>query len=337
MGVETAMRIGLSLTSEWQPDEDLAPKLDELVRQARAARESGFASLWVVQHFLSGPNRQFQAMPLLGRLSAETDGMTLGTSILLLPMLSPVLLAEEAAALDWFTGGRFALGVGMGYRDHEFHAFGTKRSERVARFVEYIDVIRKLWTGEPICHEGRFVKLEGQRCGLTPRRPGGIPIWIGANAEASVRRAARIGDGWMSTPALDVPELKRFWSVYEEERQAHGLPATPRFCAREVWLGPDEATAWAQAEAALMAKYRRYMSFGFADAASGAATGAMDFKTFAKDRFIIGDAAHVRDELVRYRDELAVDEFRFRMQWPGIGSEETIEAVRRLGEIVAPL
>ncbi len=332
------MRIGLSLTSEWQPNEDLGPKLDEMLAQVRTARDSGFASIWVVQHFLSGPNQQFQAMPLLGRLAAETRHMTLGTSILLLPMLSPVLLAEEAAALDWFTGGRFALGVGMGYRDHEFHAFGTKRSERVSRFVEYIDVIRTLWTGEPVHYDGRYIKLEGQRCGLTPKQPNGVPIWIGANADSSVKRAARLGDGWMSMPALTVDDLHRLWGIYEAARlEAGKTQPSQRFCARECWVGPDEASAWARAEAAMMVKYRRYMSFGIANVDGGPDAAAANFRDFAKDRFIIGDEAHVRDELIRYRDELKVDEFRFRMQWPGIDNLEMLAAIRRLGKVAATL
>lgn len=332
------MRIGLSLTSEWSAGENLEPKLEQMMEQVRVARDSGFASVWVVQHFLSGPNHQFQAMPLLGRLTAETQHMTLGTSILLLPMLSPVLLAEEVAALDWFTGGRFALGVGMGYRDHEFHAFGQKRSQRVSRFVEYIEVIRKLWTGEPVHHDGKWVKLEGQQCGLVPRQPGGVPIWIGANAEPSVRRAAHIGDGWMSTPALTVEDLRKLWRIYEDERKAAGLTEHHRrYCARECWVGPDEQTAWARAEATMMQKYRRYMSFGFANVEGGADAAAADFRGFAKDRFVIGDAEHVKDELTRYRDDLGVEEFRFRMQWPGIEQDEMLDAIRRLGKIAASL
>lgn len=332
------MKIGLSLTSEWGPDEDLTPKMGHLVEQVRTARDSGFASIWVVQHFLSGPNRQFQAMPLLGRLAAETGEMTLGTSILLLPMLSPVLLAEEAAALDWFTGGRFTLGVGMGYRDHEFHAFGTRRSERVSRFVEYIDVIRKLWTGEPVHHEGRYIKLEGQQVGLVPKQPGGLPIWIGANAEPSVRRAAHIGDGWMSTPALSREDLAHLWSIYEGEREKVGFTSHPRrYCARELWIEADDASAWSTAESALMAKYRRYMSFGFANVEGGPEAAAADFRSFARDRFVIGDEARVRDELVRYRDELGVGEFRFRMQWPGIQQTQVLDAIRRLGRVAADL
>lgn len=329
------MRVGLMLTSEWGPDEDLAPKLDQLVEQVRVARDSGFASIWIVQHFLSGPNRQFQAMPLLGRIAAETGEMTLGTSILLLPMLSPVLLAEEVTALDWFTGGRFVLGVGMGYRDHEFHAFGTRRSERVARFVEHIEVMRKLWTGEPVHHEGRFVRLEGQQVSLVPRQKGGVPIWIGATAEPAVRRAARIGDGWLTAGAMSFDELGHLSNVFEQERREAGRPLDyVRQFSRECWVGPDDASAWAKVEKPIMSKYERYSSFGFGPGGGGK---PLEFREIARDRFVIGDEVRVRDELQRYRDALRVDEFRFRMQWPGIEQAELLDSIRRMGRVAAKL
>jgi len=329
------MRVGLMLTSEWGPDEDLTPKLDQLVEQVRVARDSGFASIWIVQHFLSGPNRQFQAMPLLGRIAAETGEMTLGTSILLLPMLSPVLLAEEVAALDWFTGGRFVLGVGMGYRDHEFHAFGTRRSERVARFVEHIEVMRKLWTGEPVHHRGRFVRLEGQQVSLVPRQKGGVPIWIGATAEPAVRRAARIGDGWLTAGAMSFDELGHLSNVFEQERREAGRPLDyVRQFSRECWVGPDDASAWAKVEKPIMSKYERYSSFGFGPGGGGK---PLEFREIAEDRFVIGDEGRVRDELQRYRDALRVDEFRFRMQWPGIEQADLLDSIRRMGRVAAKL
>ena len=96
---------------------------------------------------------------MLGLLAGIAEGMTLGTAVMLLPMLNPVLLAEEAATIDHLTDGKFILGVGLGYRDHEFQALGIERRSRVPRFREYIEVMRRLWSEERVTFHGKFVPL----------------------------------------------------------------------------------------------------------------------------------------------------------------------------------
>src|SRR4051794_36832691 len=121
---EAEMKIGLFVTLEWEAAQDDGRHLPNMMEQVRAARDAGFSSLWLPQHFVSGPKmRQLATSPMLGLLAGLAEGMTLGTGVLLLPMLNPVLLAEEAATLDHLTDGRFILGVGLGYRAEEFQAF----------------------------------------------------------------------------------------------------------------------------------------------------------------------------------------------------------------------
>ena len=120
------MKIGLYVASQWPPGTDLGPQIGNLADQVRLARRSGFDSLWTAHHLLVAPMQMFQAMPLLARLAAEAEGMIVGPAIFLLPMANPVALAEEVATLDWITGGRFVLAVGMGYRAQEFEAVHAK-------------------------------------------------------------------------------------------------------------------------------------------------------------------------------------------------------------------
>jgi alkanesulfonate monooxygenase SsuD/methylene tetrahydromethanopterin reductase-like flavin-dependent oxidoreductase (luciferase family) len=121
------MKIGMFVTLEWEAANDDGRHLANTLDLVRAARHAGFSSLWLPQHFVGGPKmRQFATTPLLGLLAGLAQGMTLGTAVLLLPMLNPVLLAEEAATLDHLTDGKFVLGVGLGYRDEEFQAFGVE-------------------------------------------------------------------------------------------------------------------------------------------------------------------------------------------------------------------
>ena len=95
------MKLGLFMNTQWRQGADLGPELLNLIEQVRVARASGLASVMVGQHFLSSPVQMFRAMPLLSRLAAEAKGMRLGPGLLLLPLLNPVIVAEETATLDW--------------------------------------------------------------------------------------------------------------------------------------------------------------------------------------------------------------------------------------------
>ena len=156
------MKLGLYMATQWRQGADLGPELANLIEQVRVARASGLASLMVGQHFLSSPLQMFQAMPLLARLAAEAKGMRLGPGLLLLPLLNPVIVAEETATLDWLTDGKAIIGLGLGYRQEEFDSIGVPFKERVPRFVEGVEVIRKLWRDDVVEHRGRFHTLN--RC-----------------------------------------------------------------------------------------------------------------------------------------------------------------------------
>src|SRR5258708_6511475 len=150
------MKLGLYMATQWRQGADLGPELANLIEQVRAARASGLSSLMVGQHFVSSPLQMFQAMPLLARLAAEAQGMRLGPGLLLLPLLNPVVVAEETATLDWLTGGNAIIGLGLGYRQEEFDSIGVPFKERVPRFAEGVEVIRKMWRDDVVEHRGRF-------------------------------------------------------------------------------------------------------------------------------------------------------------------------------------
>ena len=111
------MRFGIGLSVQHLPDDPQAARFAEHVEQVRLARAVGFHSVWASQHYLSDPFTYFQPIPTLARVAADAGEMTLGTGILLLPLLQPVDVAEQLATLDVITGGRLIVGVGLGYRE----------------------------------------------------------------------------------------------------------------------------------------------------------------------------------------------------------------------------
>jgi alkanesulfonate monooxygenase SsuD/methylene tetrahydromethanopterin reductase-like flavin-dependent oxidoreductase (luciferase family) len=188
------MKLGLYMATQWREGADLGPELANLIEQVKTARASGLKSLMVGQHFVSKPLQMFQAMPLLSRLAADAEGMEVGPGLLLLPLLNPVVVAEETATLDWLTGGKAIIGLGLGYRQEEFDSIGVPFKERVPRFVEGVEVIRKMWRDPVVEHKGRFHKLSGVQSSVRPKRPGGPPIWMAGDVEVPVKRAAKLAD-----------------------------------------------------------------------------------------------------------------------------------------------
>ena len=191
------MKVGLFINTQFPEGFDLTARVPEMVEQVRTARDAGFASLWFPHHWLTHPMQMLQITPVMGYVAAHAQGMTIGPNILILPPLNPVHVAEEAATLDVLTGGNFILGVGLGYRQPEFDAFGITLSERAPRFNESITLMRRLWTEDRVNHNGRFYTVNDSGISVKPVRPGGPPLYIAGQADVSVRRAARIGDGWL--------------------------------------------------------------------------------------------------------------------------------------------
>ena len=151
----------------------------EHLEQVELARELGFSSVWTSQHFLSHPFLYFQSVPLLARVAAAAEGMTVGTAILLLTLLNPVEVAENAATLDAIAGGRFVLGVGIGYRAVENAAFGVAQ-RRADLFERKLDILRRLQKTSLPPFESRLLtsplyRPEAERATFTTPRDGRRP------------------------------------------------------------------------------------------------------------------------------------------------------------------
>lgn len=154
-------------------------------------------SLWVGGHVAS-PNPSPEAIVQLARLAALTSRVRVGTSILLLPLYPPAIVAKQIADLDRATGGRVTLGVGVGGEyPQEFRACQIPLSERGARTDEAIPLLRRLWSGEEQSHTGRYYSMDEVRIHPAPVQPNGPPIVVAGRKERAMQRAVALGDGWM--------------------------------------------------------------------------------------------------------------------------------------------
>jgi len=174
---------------------------------AAAAECAGIDSLWVGDHVafhVPIPD----SLAVLAFLAAATERVTLGTAVYLLPLRHPVHAAKATATIDRLSGGRLVFGVGVGGEfPPEFEASGVPLRERGARTDEAIPLVRRLWREPGVVHEGRFFRFGPVTIAPGPERPSGPPIWIGGRAPAAMRRAGRLGDGYVST--MTSPERYR--------------------------------------------------------------------------------------------------------------------------------
>ena len=326
------MDYGLFFLPQYVAGDDPAARFAEQLEQVHFAREAGWRTLLVPQHFLSSPYQMLQPAPLIGRLATETGEMRVVAGILLATLLNPVEVAENAATLDILTQGRFVLGLGLGYRSEENEAFGVFE-RRIGTFVDKLDVIRRLLEGETVTAEGNGYRLSGQRLTLRPVQRPRPPIWLAANNDAAVVRAARLADTWLVNPHTTVTELERQVALFRRERgsEPDELPVI-----REACVAPTDEEAMEIARPYLDEKYKAYVDWGQSDVLPPTDTLRREWPDLLAGRFILGGPARAAAQLREVIDRLRPTEIQFRVQWPGMPHERAMQSLQLLATAVIP-
>jgi len=167
-------------------------------RTAGVAERLGYQSVWTGDH-IAFPVPMLDPLLQMAQVAAHAERIQVGTCVYLLPLRHPAPVAKQVATLDHLCGGRFVFGVGVGGEfPNEYAACGVPVGERGARLSEAIDVLRKLWSGEPVSNRGRFYPFPEVAMRPRPVQAGGPPIWCGGRAAAALRRIGRQADGWVA-------------------------------------------------------------------------------------------------------------------------------------------
>jgi alkanesulfonate monooxygenase SsuD/methylene tetrahydromethanopterin reductase-like flavin-dependent oxidoreductase (luciferase family) len=263
--------------------------------------------------------------------------MRVGSSIFLLTLLNPVYAAEHAVTLDVLTGGRFIFGVGLGFREEEFEAFGVDPRTRAARFNESMALLMRLLSGEKVTHRGRFFNLTGAELLPRPVQRPHPPIWMAASADLGVRRAARHGVPWLINPHATIGTVERQLELYRECLGEHGHPPpadVPAF--REMAIAGTRAEAAQLSKPYLEAKYAAYARWGLDEPMPGSESLAGPFSELARDRFILGTPQQCLEEILSYGERLGVTHVLGRVQWPGMSHAGAMRQIELLGSQVIP-
>jgi len=331
------MKFGVFISAQQPRSDDPVRRFREAVEHARLARTAGFDALAAGHHYLSPPYQSLQSLPLLARLAGEVPGMELCLSVLLLALLNPVQTAEEVASLDVMSEGRVVFGVGLGYREVEYEAFGVSLRDRVPRMLEALDLIKRLWTEEAVTFEGRFFRVHDATCTIRPVQKPHPPIWIAANADPAVVRTARLGYPWFINPHAALPTIERQWERYTQAlaEANHKMPSA-RPIALELHVAPTHKEAVETARPFLAGKYNAYAEWGQDKVLPGEESFRIAFDALARDRFILGTPEEVIEQIEERVRRLQSNYLIFRMGWPGMEPAKILRVIEMMGQKVLP-
>jgi alkanesulfonate monooxygenase SsuD/methylene tetrahydromethanopterin reductase-like flavin-dependent oxidoreductase (luciferase family) len=325
------MRFGILASAQYPFHEDLQQRLGELWDLTELAADLRYDSVFMISHFM-GNLQTPQAISTTAKLIQHSGDMTVGTGILLLPLFHPVHIAEEFATLDHLAKGRLVLGVGAGYRDNEYRAFGLDKSHRFGRLREGIELLRALWTGEQVDYRGKHFAVEGEHIGIRPYQPGGPPIWIGAGAEGSVKRAARLGDAWFAPGNSPKPNwLQRAMEWHDTALADAGKTREGREYPLIVQLYCGETFEGARAE---VRPYVQDSYFAYSEY-SQLSWQRSAFEYLWDNVFLIGDPDHLERRIKELR-ATGFNHIVFRPFWTGMPAEMAHRSLRLFAEQVVP-
>jgi alkanesulfonate monooxygenase SsuD/methylene tetrahydromethanopterin reductase-like flavin-dependent oxidoreductase (luciferase family) len=332
------MQFGLMMRAQFPQGDDMQARFRELVEQARLANALGYASITNGMHYSSAPWQDFQQFPFLCRMMAEAPDLRVNFGLVLLSLHKPLDIAEQIATADIMSGGRVIFGVALGYREVEFLAFGTTQKERVKRFEENLEAVRRLWTEDVVDMVGSHFTLRGASVATRPVQRPHPPIWIGANADPAIRRAARLGDCWYVNPHNRIDTIVRQVEVYRRALDEHGKPFPREFPARrEVFVARSREEAVRRCGPFLAAKYAAYDRWGQSEAMpEGDNDLGVGFDDLIRDRFLLGSPDEVAGQMLALHRATGINHLIMSVQWPGMDQSLALEELHMLAEEVFP-
>jgi alkanesulfonate monooxygenase SsuD/methylene tetrahydromethanopterin reductase-like flavin-dependent oxidoreductase (luciferase family) len=305
------MQIGFHLTAFWSPtDRPAAQIIDEAIEVVHAASTMGYAWVSMGQHLISYPTVWPQPFPIIARLAPETGTMLIKSSVILLPLLNAVDVAENVATLDHITRGRLVLGIAIGYREKELEAFGITRKDRVPKLEESLQVMKRLWAGEEVTFSGTYTRLTKARLGFTPYQKPHPPIEMGAQSEGATKRAARLADSVFFGPQVPWADLKRLAEVYRNERSEMGQnPVLGLGASRSLIIGKSKEDAARVAHQYVEKTFNMYRSWEMQE--KDMVPLQLGFDRSLDDWALVGSPKDCVEKLLEVRESTGLDRVGF--------------------------
>jgi probable F420-dependent oxidoreductase len=298
----------------------------QVLRVGREAERLGYHSVWANDHLHTQdyvwaewhavPN-YYEPLVSLAVLAAQTTRIRMGTSVIVMPMREPVLLAKQAATLDQFSGGRLQLGVGVGAYREEFEAVrpdAPRRARRGEMVDEGIRALQALFTQDDASFEGRYYRFRHIKMGPKPaQRP--LPIYSGGNSDSGAVRAGRLADGWLPA-VLPIPALRRKIAILREAADGAGRDAAA------IDIAPQMAVSLANSREAALTRFRASQVYRHLRSLKRSTLRDLDIEQVETMNFI-GTPAQVAEQIAAY-GEAGVTHCA-ALFFPATSLEETID------------
>jgi probable F420-dependent oxidoreductase len=304
----------------------------ECFEEIEESERLGFTGLWLSEHHFVDDGYLPSPLVVAAAIAARTRRLTIGTNVLLLPMHHPLRVAEDAAVVQLISGGRFVLGVGQGYVQHEFEALGFDRKYRPSLLEEGVEVIKHAWEEGSTGYEGKRWRFDDLP--FEPRPEKRPPIYVGAFADPAIDRAVRLADGFLASTGGGA--LADTYRRLREALARHGRDDEdfPFIASGVVYVHEDPERALADVAPAISYQRSRYAEWGTdRDRPRPEPVRPEDLPW---ERYLVGSPDEVAEGLIRLHQEAPYDHYCYWGRLPGITHEQALANARLFASEVMP-
>jgi probable F420-dependent oxidoreductase len=304
----------------------------ECFEEIEESERLGFTGIWLSEHHFVDDGYLPSPLVVAAAIAARTRRLKIGTNVLLLPMHHPLRVAEDAAVVQLISGGRFVLGVGQGYVQHEFEALGFDRKYRPSLLEEGIEVIKHAWEEGRTGYEGKRWRLDDLP--FEPRPQKRPPIYVGAFADPAIDRAVKLADGFLASTGGGA--LADTYRRVREALARHGRDDEdfPFIASGVVYVHEDPERALADVAPAISYQRSRYAEWGTdRDRPRPEPIRPEDLPW---ERYLVGSPDEVAEGLIRFHQEAPYDHYCFWGRLPGITHEQALANARLFASEVMP-
>ena len=313
------------------PLEDYARLYAECLEEIEEAERLGYAGVWLSEHHFVDDGYLPTPLVVAAAIAARTERMTVGTNVLLLPMHHPLRVAEDAAVVDLISGGRFTLGLGLGYVLHEFETLSFNRKNRPSLMEEGVEIIRQAWEQGRIGYEGKRWRFDDLP--FEPRPGRKIPIYLGGYTQPAIDRAVRLADGFLVGGRRPPQEM---YGLVREALQRHGRDPDnfPFKISTTVFVHEDPERAWNVVSPGIAYQANRYAEWGTDP--DEPKPERLRPEDLPRELYFIGAPEEVAEKLIGLYEAAPYDHLCFWARLPGVTHEQALESMRHFASEVAP-
>ncbi len=341
------MRFGVYVNTQAPPTGEHRQRVyNEAIEMAEVAEEVGLDAVFLPEHHQQPDAYLPSPFVMGGAIAARTQRIGINTGIMILPLWHPLRVAEDVAVVDVISGGRFGLGASLGLIDREYKQFGIDIKTAVGRFTEQIEVLKRALGEDRFSFHGRHFNFDDISLQPRPIQQPRPPIWLGGMKDASVERAGRLGDGWITDPLHNLASMSAWAELYRASAKAAGNPVW-MWLQRDIWVAESHDEVMRDSAPHLVADWRFYFFALGLDKRFNPehelwirdVTRPEDitFERLKEDWVLAGTPDHVAAELARWAATVRPDGICFRLRFPhGPGHAQTLRALRLFGQEVIP-